>query len=53
MKDTLNLNVPEDLQKCRKKALELTHFGSLTGRVPVRIDKRTTVFKKAGYDTKF
>jgi hypothetical protein len=53
MKDSLNLAIPDDLQKCRKKALELTHFGSLAGRVPVRVDKRTTVYKKAGYDTKF
>lgn len=52
MKDTLNLNVPEDLQKCRKKALELTHYGSLDGRVPVRVDKRTTVYKKPNYGTK-
>ncbi|MDP3386059.1 MAG: hypothetical protein Q8S24_02400 [Eubacteriales bacterium] len=47
MKDDLNLAVPDDLQRCRKQALKLTHFGNLEGRVPVRIDKRTTIFKKA------
>ncbi len=46
MKDDLNLSFPDDLQRCRKKALQLSHYGSLEGKVAVRVDSRTIVFKK-------
>lgn len=46
MKDDLNLSIPEDLQRCRKKALELTKHGSLEGRIAIKVDKKTTIFKK-------
>lgn len=46
MKDDLDLNIPEDHKRCRERALKLAHHGSLDGRYPVRIDKRTIIFKR-------
>ncbi len=46
IKDTLNIVFPDDLRKCREQALRLRSFGSLEGRVPVKIDNRTTIYKK-------
>lgn len=45
-KDDLNIVFPEDLRKCREQAKKLASFGSLEGRIPVRIDSRTTIYKK-------
>jgi len=45
-KDELNIAFPEDLRRCREQALKLKHHGSLVGRVPVKIDSRTTIYKK-------
>jgi len=44
--DSLNIIIPEDLRKCREQALKLASFGSLEGTIPVKIDSRTTIFKK-------
>lgn len=35
-----------DIINARKQALKLTKYGSLEGRYPVRVDKRTVVYKK-------
>lgn len=45
-KDELNIAYPEDLRKCREQALKLKKHGSLEGRVPVRIDSRTVIYKR-------
>lgn len=44
--DTLNILFPEDLRKCREQALKLASFGSLEGRIPVKIDSKTTIYRK-------
>lgn len=45
-KDDLNIMLHGDLQRCRKRAKELSYHGSLEGRVPVRVDSRTIIYKK-------
>ncbi len=50
MKDDLNIAQPEDLKKCRKQALKLREHGSLEGRVAIRVDHRTIIFKKVKHN---
>lgn len=42
----IHTSVPDDVAKVRQQALKLTKHGSLEGRYPVKVDKRTTVYKK-------
>ncbi len=46
VKDPLNISLPADLRKCRRKALEYTEFGSLEGREKIRVDHKTVIFRK-------
>lgn len=43
-KDELNIFAPEDLRRCREQAERLSKHGSLEGKIPVRIDARTTIY---------
>lgn len=46
VKDPLNISLPADLRRCRKKALEFTQYRSLEGREKIRIDHKTIIFRK-------
>lgn len=43
MKDFI---LPEDLVRSREQALKLSKYGSLEGKIPVKVDKRTVAYKK-------
>lgn len=48
----IHISVPDDVAKVRQQALKLTKHGSLEGRYPVKVDKRTTIYKKICTESK-